>query len=201
MSNIKNILIIGDIFDYTKNVAGLTPNWLNSLKSTYNCNIINLSLSGVGSSYNIIKFLKNKEDFDLCIFIWSDVYRTLYHHVVHDLTINRTMSNYKDVYDAADLYYRHLVNNPITYIEHIALLKGFDTYIKQKYSDKLFWHFYLNPTVEISNTELLFYNFTQGLTVYPTLDKINNMDIEYVYDKLKNVIDTDYANGVFILNE
>lgn len=201
MSDIKNILIIGDIFDYTKNVNGLNPQWINSLQSIYNWNIINLSWSGVGSSYNIIKFLKNKEDFDLCIFIWSDVYRTLYHHDVHDLTTNKDKSDYQDLYDAADLYYKHLVNNPITYIEHIALLKGFDAYIKQQYSDKLFWHFYLNTTSEKSENELLFYNFTQGLTIYPTVDKINNMGSDYVCDKLKNVIDTDYTSGVFILNE
>lgn len=208
MSNIENVIIIGDVFDYTGRISVTIPNWISMLTHQLNTNIIDLTYPGAGTSYNIIKFLKNKEDFDLCIFVWTDVYGTLYHDDVYDLNLNtarqpnlRKKDNHPSIYNAANLYYTNLISNPITYIEHICLLKGFDTHIKQQYSDKLFWHFYLNTTSEISENELLFYNFTQGLTIYPTVDKINNMDSEYVCDKLKNVIDTNHTSNVFILNE
>lgn len=186
MSDIKNVIIIGDIFNYNN-----IPDWVDLLKSAYDWNIINLACVGVGSSYNITKFLKNKEDFDLCIFIWGDVYRILHHDNLRD----------KDIHNAADLFYTHLVNNPITYIEHIALLQGFDTYLKQQYNNKLFWHFYLDTTGEVSDPNLLFYNFTQGITIYPTLNEINTMSSDYVHNKLKNILDNDCASGVFILKK
>jgi hypothetical protein len=206
LTNIEKILIIGDINCYSENKDTL-PDWLLLLKDHYHWNEQNYTKTGVGSAYNIIKFLQNSKDFDLCIFVWGDVSRMLFNENAPDINMSsirnpevRSTQDHNQIYDAASLYYKYLVSNPITNIEHLSLLKGFDTHIKQQFSDKLFWHFRLAEEHESDDSNYSFYKFSHGLTIHPTLDCLNKLDATNVYSKFKAVVDQRHTDGVFVLD-
>ena len=184
-NDIKDVLIIGDSFSVKKEERF---GWLDLLEQKYNWNVVNKSWYGVGPSYNIIKFLEHDKDFDLCIFVWSEASRYLFHKDVRDLNMGtardksmRGADMYDHIYDAAKNVFDNLTFFPMVDIQNLGLLKGFDSHINKHYKNKLFWHFYAFPSNYYNSEsgiklQSIPYKFKTGVTMYPSLFYYSNID-------------------------
>lgn len=188
----KRVLVIGDSFT---DILGSHYSWLNRLRVHFNWEITNKSIPGSGSHYAFHTFMNNKDDFDICIFGWSEPTR-LFHESVPNLNSSEATRQthmqqwQKDIYRAAQHYYMHLVNDEMERYKNAALLYWLDDYLEKNYTDKYFIHFHCFPVYNWYSQESVFelikdmdepnfyHTFKTGLNVSPTLLKLSSLDSE-----------------------
>lgn len=184
----KRVLVIGDSFT---DILGTHYTWLNRLRIHYNWNIDNKSIAGSGSHYAFHTFMNYTEDFDICIFAWSEPTR-LFHKCIPNLNSNEAVNKthmipwQKDIYKAAQHYYMHLIHDEMEVYKNTALLFWLDHYLKNNYPNKLFIHFHCFPKhnwtenvyekIKEIDDSSFYHTFETGLNISPTLLKLSSSD-------------------------
>tara|TARA_B110000503_G_scaffold142967_1_gene241890 strand:- start:1568 stop:2362 length:795 start_codon:yes stop_codon:yes gene_type:complete len=224
MKQIKNVLVVGDSFTCVphvlKNWAGYpVEHWLHILEQKYDWNVTNLSMAGSGP-YNALRAFMDYdyEEFDLCIFAWSEPVRP-FHYQVTDLNphtahseLYRQFADQNEVYDAAKGYYKHLYYRNLEMIKLMGTMKWFDEFIKEKYPNKLFWHlqcFGADKAEKVNQENLeeqrLYNIFEHGVTFYPSLFyfSVNDPEMRNINDLAKDSRHGHLSNQLhtFIAND
>ena len=184
----KRVLVIGDSFT---DIIGTSYSWLNRLRIHYSWSVDNRSVPGSGSDYAFYEFMYNTQDFDICIFAWSEPDRFFIPGVPHlnssEVKLKKLMEPWqKDIYKAAQHYYMHLRNEEMIIYKNVALLHWFDDYLSKKYKDKIFLHFHSFPKPDIKDNVYtsvkdmdepnLYHTFKTGINITPSLLKISVTD-------------------------
>jgi hypothetical protein len=138
----------GPIFGLIKNF----PSWMDIVAENYNAKIVHTGQGGSSHWDCIInQFLPVKNLPDICIFCWTDKSR-LFHKTVRCLRYNEaleydksfkfvptyTFGLNKDVWKAANAYYKYLYDDTKASIEYDASLMWFDNFLSTK--DKIIIH-------------------------------------------------------------
>jgi hypothetical protein len=194
----KKLVCFGDSFADGKNEG----TWISQLAIQNNWNRESFGLGGSGPIYAIEKFfeyIQSGQDFDIAIFCWSEPSR-LYNTKVRD--VNSYTSQYipknktKDeiaVYKASAQYLQYFYRSDIGQLQLSGVLRWFDSYLKENFSDKLFFHFQcFNASLkwmpgdkenfspkDIENWFLL-HLFESGVTAYPPLLYLSINDPDFV---------------------
>jgi hypothetical protein len=196
----KRVLVIGDSFI---SILDTPFSWLNRLRIHFNWSVDDRSVMGSGSHYTFYEFLNNQEDFDVCIFAWSEPSRLFIpavpwlnsSEVQHK---NHMESWQKDIYRAAQHYYMHLLNHDMEVYKNTAMLYWLDSQLKEKYSDKYFFHFHSFPkplhsedniyeSVKEHSDPNFYHTFANGINLSPSLLKLSTLDPDcpddYAFDQ------------------
>ena len=199
----KKVLVFGDSFtDFNAGNLSKQENWLHILQVAHDWEVENFSVTGSGPNVALMKFLDYTSDpandFDLCIFAWSEPAR-IYNGDVSD--INAWSAEHKstghqdsEIYKTAlDIFRNNFYNRNLFNIMHKGVLMWFDQYTKKRYPDKQFWHFNCFPALNEGEYRLeenfqseqdtlvedrLYHVFDNGVTIYPSLVYLSDRDRE-----------------------
>ena len=189
---ISKVLVLGDSFsEFWPPPDDKNTHWLNLLRYYFNWDLINLSKSGSGLFTAVDQLLNYKDDFDLCIALYSSPDR-LYHTDVTDLNHGTALvniknrqpdfKNYQYVYEAAATFYTYFADIRLNSLKGIGLHELVDEHISKKYPNKMFIHFDCFPLHKekekygVKSSERIYYKFKHGLTMYPSLFYMSNTD-------------------------
>jgi hypothetical protein len=215
----KRVLVIGDSFT---DILGTNTTWLSQLKTHYNWEIDNLSVSGAGSHYAWHTFLDYKKSFDVCIFAWSEPSRFYvpgipYLNSSEATNMTRMLHWQKNIYKAAQHYYAFLQNLEFDSLRNTAMLFWLDHYLSENYKDKKFIHFHCFPNinsqfiqnkyldvyelVKTANDNSFYHTFKTGINASPTLLKLSSLDKDapkdYGIDPRSGHFGQDMHNKIF----
>ena len=192
------LVCFGDSFADGKN----DDTWISRLAIQNNWDRECFGLGGTGPIYAIEKFfeyVQSGQDFDIAIFCWSEPSR-LHHPKVRDLNTHTSQyipkNKTKDeiaVYEASGQYLKHFYRRDIGQLQLSGVLRWFDNYLKENFSDKLFFHFQcFNSSLkwmpgdeenfspkDVKNWFLL-HLFESGITAYPPLLYLSINDLNFV---------------------
>jgi len=142
----------------------------------YICKENNFSLDGYGDGgtnpYNaILNFLEYNEDFDICFFSWSHIFRVIYN--------NRRLIDIANGYETAqeqidipqqeltDIYYKYVfATDDFEWVKAQAMLEWFDRHLQENYKDKKFIHFY---SLDVNDKAFYPHIFKHGTNIKPHL--------------------------------
>ena len=140
------------------------------------CKENNFTLDGYGDAatgpYNaIFNFLNYREDFDICFFSWSHIFRVNYN--------NRRLIDIANGYETAqeqidisqqeltDFYHKYfLTTDKFEWVKAQAMLEWFDRHLQENYKDKKFIHLY---SLHISDKAFYPHIFKHGINIKPHL--------------------------------
>lgn len=199
----KKVLVFGDSFtDFNAGKLSKRENWLHMLQNDNDWEVENFSITGSGPNLALTKFLDYTSDpandFDLCIFAWSEPSR-IWNGAVNDINVwsaERKSTGHQDseIYKTAqDFFGNYFYNRNLFNIMHKGTLMWLDQYTKKRFPDKQFWHFNCFPALNDGEYRLpehfenddnvlvedrLYHVFDNGITIYPSLVWLSDRDSE-----------------------
>ena len=175
----KKLVTFGDSFlaqrAYFKTTEPIS--WID-----YICKENNFRLDGYGDGgtnpYNaILNFLEYNEDFDICFFSWSHIFRVIYN--------NRRLIDIANGYETAqeqidipqqeltDIYYKYVfATDDFEWVKAQAMLEWFDRHLQKNYKDKKFIHFY---SLKINDKDFYPHIFKHGINIKPHLAEFSHI--------------------------
>ena len=144
------------------------------------CQENNFTLDGYGDGgtgpYNaIFNFLNYREDFDICFFSWSHIFRVIYNNRrVIDIVKGKQKEMDISGEELTELYHKYFFStDEFEWVKAQAMLEWFDRYLQKIYKDKKFIHLYC---FKINNKDFYPHTFKHGINVFPFLEDFAKID-------------------------
>ncbi len=141
----KKLVTFGDSFIAQRDYFPvLEPkSWIDYVCQENSFTLDGYGVRRVGIDNTIVNFINYKDEFDICIFAWSDIGRPFY--VGIDLGFIRKGLSYNGLSEKqnSDLwkkYYRYHMNHKLWDIKAKAFLEWFDKYLQDNFSSKKIYH-------------------------------------------------------------
>lgn len=199
MSDVKTIGFFGDSFCMNVEYPGPTTHetYIKKLHNHYGARIV---ATGQGGSSIYDLFLIQLKPFldylipDVCVLVWTTPDR-LFHRTIRNINIGSALNNnnryvFKNktietdvVWNAAEEYYKHLMDFEVTELQYISFLRYMDQIYLPTIADKtkIIHLFSYGTRVETRSTP--YYTFKTGMQINPPLLNLSQAGVNYLVDE------------------
>jgi len=141
--NKNKLITFGDSFIAQRSLDPTMETWID-----YICKENNLELDGYGAPGNgiwntVLNFLEYEEDFDVCIFAWSEPSREYFPlRNIRNIRDGQNWNSKNEPSDINEKYNKYYMDENLWILRAITWLRWFDGFLNDYYSDKKFIHLY-----------------------------------------------------------
>jgi hypothetical protein len=136
--------------------------WIDYICKENNFEFDGYGVGGNGIWNTVLNFLEYEEDFDVCIFAWSEPSRAYFplrtvSNISGDQNIKEDPRILYLISEVNEKYNKYYMDENLCMLKAITWLRWFDEFLKEYYSDKKFIHLYSFQTDFYENDKNIFW--------------------------------------------
>ena len=139
--NKNKLITFGDSFIAQRSLNPTMETWIDYICKENNFELDGYGIPGNGIWNTVLNFLEYEEDFDVCIFAWSELSRE-YFPFKNISNIKHGIRSKQEYPDISEKYNKYFMDENLCMLRAITWLRWFDEFLNDYYSDKKFIHLY-----------------------------------------------------------
>ena len=145
--NKNKLITFGDSFIAQRSLNSTMETWIDYICKENNFEFDGYGVGGNGIWNTVLNFLEYEEDFDVCIFAWSEPSRAYFplrtvSNISSDQNIKEDPRILYLISEVNEKYNKYYMDENLCMLKAITWLRWFDEFLKEYYSDKKFIHLY-----------------------------------------------------------